>query len=99
VFQLNAACVFGALVLLLSDCRKPITEHECNELLDRYVELLVRSDRPEVNAGELVKLQAEARSKAASDPAFANCTKEVSRSQLECAMRAQNADLLEQCLL
>ena len=91
--------MIGAPVLLLSDCRKPVTAEECNELLDRYVELLVRSDRPGTSAGEIVKLQAEARTKAATDPAFVHCAREVSRSQFDCAMQAANADVLEQCLL
>ena len=91
--------MIGAPILFLSDCKKPVTEQECNELLDRYVELLIRSDRPGTSAGEIVKLQAEARTKAAADPAFVHCTREVSRSQFECAMQAANADVLEQCLL
>ena len=68
-------------------------------LLDHYVELLVASDRPGTNAAELQKLQQQARDKAKEDPEFAACTERVSRRELECALSASNADLLEQCLL
>jgi hypothetical protein len=80
-------------------CRKPISRDECDQLLDRYVELLLKDDRPEVRAEELLRLQHEARSKAAQDPAFRQCTEEVSRAQFQCAMQAKNPDRLEQCML
>lgn len=99
MFRLIAAFTIATSALLLFDCRKPVTEQECNELLDRYVELLVRSDRPGTSSSEIVKMQAEARTKAKTDPAFVHCTSEVSRSQFDCAMQAANADVLEQCLL
>jgi len=85
--------------VLVSGCRRAPSSEECNQLLDHYVELLVNSDRPGTNAGELHKLQTLARQKATLDPAFAECSKRVSRSALECAMSATNADKLEQCLL
>jgi hypothetical protein len=34
-----------------------------------------------------------------ADPDFGACRERVSRSALECALNAPNADLLEQCLL
>ncbi|HET7540730.1 MAG TPA: hypothetical protein VFK05_12685 [Polyangiaceae bacterium] len=80
-------------------CGKRPSPAECDALLDHYVELLVNSDRPGTNAGELHKLQQQAREKAKSDPEFAACPERVSRRELECALSAANADLLEQCLL
>jgi hypothetical protein len=83
----------------LQACRKPISREECDQLLDHYVELLLKADRPDVRAEELLRLQHEARTKAAQDPAFQHCTEEVSRSQFHCAMEAKNPDRLEQCML
>ena len=85
--------------LLIPACGKRPSHVECEALLDHYVELLVRSDRPGTNAAELQKLQQQAREKAKVDPEFAACTERVSRRELECALRASNADVLEQCLL
>jgi hypothetical protein len=80
-------------------CARPLSDEECHALLERYVELLVQSDRPEVKADELVRMKLEARKIAAQDPAFSTCRSDVSRRAFECAMRAANADQLEQCLL
>ena len=93
---------FVLLLLVLgteSACRKPISRGECDQLLDHYVELLLKADRPEVRAEELLRLQHEARNKAAQDPAFLHCSEEVSRAQFHCAMQAKNPDRLEQCML
>lgn len=87
------------LALSLVGCGKAPTQGECDALLDHYVELLVNSDRPGTSASELHKLQIQAREKAKIDPEFAECSARVSRRQLECAMSASNADVLEQCLL
>jgi hypothetical protein len=85
---------FGAL----PGCAKPVAEQECGALLDRYVEKLVGSDRPELGAGDLVRLKAEARVKAKADPAFNDCTEAVSRRQMDCAMLAETVDRMEICL-
>ena len=93
---------FSILFLVLgtqSACRKPISRGECDQLLDHYVELLLKADRPEVRAEELLRLQHEARIKAAQDPAFSHCPERVSRVQFHCAMQAKNPDRLEQCML
>lgn len=92
---LRGAC----MLLLLTGCGKPLEAQECVRLLDRYVELLMKGDRPGASAGELLRLQEEARLKAARDPAFAECSSRVSRGAFECALDAVNADRLEQCLL
>ena len=87
------------LLLAPASCGKALDRAECDALLDRYTELLVRSDRRDATAAEVVKLQAEARTRAAHDPSFAECSSRVSRRAFECAMAAENVDRLEQCLL
>ena len=84
---------------LCSSCGPPLEQAECSQLLDRYVELLAEGDRPGASAGELLRLQQEARKKAARDPAFAACSSRVSRRAFNCAMEASDANKLEQCLL
>jgi hypothetical protein len=86
-------------LLLFGGCGKSLSQDECNNLLDHYVELLVRSDRPGTSASELLELERQARLKAEGDPAFKQCSARVSRGAFECAMAASNADKLEQCLL
>jgi hypothetical protein len=86
------------LGLTLGACSRNPTPAECTALLDRYTEKLVGSDRPEVKAGELEKLKADARARAAEDPEFAACSHKVSRWQYECAMKAETVDRMEICL-
>ncbi len=84
---------------LLLGCSSPLEPQECDRLLDRYVELLLRDDRPKASAGEVLRLQQEARRKAGQDPAFGECRSRVSRRSFDCAMKADDANRLEQCLL
>ena len=89
----------GLLVLLACGCGKPLQTNECQQLLDHYVELLLRDDRPKSSAGEVMRVQQEARKKAERDPAFSECRDRVSRKSFDCAMGAEDANRLEQCLL
>jgi hypothetical protein len=89
--------VLGAVAS--SGCREPLNTDECNQLLDHYVELLVRAREAKTPIEDIFKMQSEARRKAALDPEFARCSTQVSRSQFDCAMKALTADAVEQCLL
>jgi len=89
----------GLSLLGLASCGRRLQQSECDSLLDHYVELLLRDDRPGASAGELLRLQQEARKKAEHDPAFHECSERVSRRGFDCAMQAQDANKLEQCLL
>jgi hypothetical protein len=91
--------VLGISWLVLCGCGRRLEAQECDSLLDHYVELLLRDDRPSASAGELLKLKQEARKKAQHDPAFLECSERVSRRGFDCAMAAQDANRLEQCLL
>jgi hypothetical protein len=86
------------LALLGVACGRPPSPAECSALLDRYTEKLVGSDRPDLTPGELVKIKATARARAAEDPEFAACSRKVSRTAYECAMRAETVDRMEICL-
>lgn len=88
-----------AVPITLAACGRSPSSDECNALLDRYVEKLVGSDRPGTSAAELFELQRRTREKAATDPAFLECKKRVSRKQFECAMAADTLDRMEICLL
>jgi hypothetical protein len=85
--------------LLLLGCGRRLEPSECDALLDHYVELLLRDDRPKSSAGEIMRVQQEARRRAERDPAFKECPERVSRRGFQCAMDAQDANRLEQCLL
>jgi hypothetical protein len=96
VLRLIAPLLFA---LTLGGCGRRLSEAECGALLDRYTELLVRSDREGTSAGDLHKLQEAARARASRDPDFRACSDRVSRRAFDCAMAAENVDRLEQCML
>jgi hypothetical protein len=87
------------LLVLQPGCGKRLEASECEALLDHYVEILLRDDRPGSSAAEILRLQQDARRKAARDPAFKECQSRVSRSSFDCAMQAHDSRLLEMCLL
>jgi hypothetical protein len=95
--MLRLAAALAAL--LASGCGKRLSEAECTKLLDRYTELLVRSDREDTSEAELIRLKQAARERAHRDRAFQACPEQVSRGAFECAMAAENVDRLEQCML
>lgn len=84
---------------LLSGCSKPLSADECSQLLDRYVTLLAISDRPETNAEQRNHMRQQARELSKRDPEFGKCGKQVPRRKFDCAMKAPNTDLFEQCLM
>lgn len=70
----------------------------CEALLERYVEHVVHAIEPKPLAGELSLRKTEARAIAAENHAFASCSSFLTLAEVECAMRAGNADELERCL-
>jgi hypothetical protein len=93
------ACVW-LLAVSSAGCERKLHRRECEQLLDRYVELLARTRRPDASPAELLRLQLLARQRAARNPGLSDCSAHVSRRAFECAMRqAQTADELERCLL
>lgn len=96
---MSVALLSFASFASFASCSAPLNQAECDRLLSHYVELLVRSDRPDVSGEELARMKREALRKGAGDAQFRSCTSEVSRKQYECALAAENADKLEQCML
>ncbi len=82
-----------------SACGPRLSEEECRTLLDKYTEKVIDQAKPSLSQGERIEKQQQARKMAELDPEFAKCASEVSRSAFECAMRANNADEIERCLL
>ena len=89
----------GALGLLASACGKPLTANECLQLLDRYVVLLANSDRPEATSEQRNHMRQRAQELSKAYPKFSSCHKQVTRAKFDCAMKAANTDLFEQCLM
>lgn len=87
------------LAFLAGACARPLGEQECAVLLDRYTARLIASDRPEASAFEREAARLKVRRLAKRDPAFRDCSRQVSRRQFQCAMAAGDVDAMERCLL
>lgn len=93
-----AVALLALLALASTSCRKKASAKQCDELLDRFAELVVKERfadaGPEVIAAERARERAEAK----GDDAFKNCPSEVQASELECAMKAESSEAVIKCL-
>lgn len=87
--------------VLTASCGRALDEPECNRLLDRYTEALVREETPGVTPEIVAREQEEARALARRDPRFefSACPARISRRSYECAMKAGSVDEIERCLI
>jgi prophage tail gpP-like protein len=79
-------------------CTPKASPTQCDALLDRYAQLVVTEELHDASADQLRAERERERSEARADDAFKNCSSEVSRAELDCAMRAPNASAFEKCL-
>jgi hypothetical protein len=95
---------FLLFALLFCACSKKIQPHECEQMLDRYIDMIALADPAAANlppdqaaaAREMKRTlkKAEAR----YTHAQAQCESDVSRKEYECAMAAKNPDEWEACI-
>ena len=95
---MRAALVSLLAWALLAACKQKATPSQCDQLLERYASLVVLEKFPDAGPDRIKTEQEHEKNEARSDDAFKNCSSEVSRAELECAMRAATADALEKCL-
>ncbi len=92
----NGLAIAG--LALLAGCKAKATSAQCDELLDRYAQLVVLERYPDASVGQIEAERARERGEARGDDAFKNCSSEVSRAELECAMKAGKAEGVLKCL-
>ena len=95
------ACI-ASLACLVSigatGCKKKVTPAQCDELLDRFSQLVVREKLKDAPPEQIKAEQAREREEATSDDNFKNCTSELSTEDYACAMAATSSDGLMKCL-
>jgi hypothetical protein len=82
----------------LIGCREHVTESQCDELVQRFAELVVQEKMPAAPPEAIHAEQARERAESASDDNFRNCTSELRVAEYRCAMAAGTAEALLQCL-
>lgn len=85
---------FGSTV----SCRKKVSQQQCDELLDRFSELVVKERMPDAGAETLATERVRERGEAKTDDAFKNCTSQVQVAEHACAMKAASSEALIKCL-
>jgi hypothetical protein len=89
-------------VLVLVACRpkaKPkATQAQCDAIVDRYAELVVREAAPDASPQEIRAEQERAKSEARSMDVLKNCASQVDATSYACAMKAGTTEALERCL-
>ncbi len=89
----------GACALaLLGGCKAKASTSECDTLIDRYATLVVTETFPDAGPERIKAEQERERTEARGDDAFKNCSSEVSRAELDCAMHAKTSGAFEKCL-
>jgi hypothetical protein len=88
----------AVVVVAAGGCKPKATASECDQLLERYARLVVTEKHPDASADDIIVEQRREKDEARGDDAFKNCSSEVSREELRCAMSALTADAFEKCL-
>ncbi len=94
---LSSAVLVGCAFLAIG-CKKKANAKECDTLLERFSELVVRERFPDASATTIKSEQDREKSEARGDDNFKNCTSEVQAGEFACAMAAQSSDAFKKCL-
>jgi hypothetical protein len=86
------------VVAAASGCKERVDKAECEQLLARFAELVVKEKMPTAEPAVIRREQAREREEAARDDNFKNCTTELRAAEYRCAMAAPTADALIKCL-
>ncbi|MGA7118530.1 MAG: hypothetical protein WBY94_00460 [Polyangiaceae bacterium] len=90
--------LLATVVASICGCHPKVTATQCEQLLDRYAQLVVTERFPDASAEQIGLERDREKREARGDDAFKNCSSEVSQAEFACAMRALNADAFEKCL-
>jgi hypothetical protein len=100
--SLQALAAVAALAALAggatTGCAKKASQRQCDQLLDRFAELVVKEQLADAGAAEIAKERERERGEAQADPTFTNCTSEVQVSEADCAMKASTSEGMIKCL-
>lgn len=90
--------IAAGIALTSMSCKAKATATECDQLLERYAQLVVTERYPDASAAQVRSFHDQEKREAMGDDAFKNCSSQVSQSEFDCAMKAPSADTFEKCL-
>ena len=86
-----------AVLSAVTSCKRKVSEKQCDELLDRFAEMVVRERFPDAGPEVIAAERVRERSEAKGDE-LRNCTSEVQADEHTCAMKAKSSEALIKCL-
>ena len=81
----------------IASCKRKVSEKQCDELLDRFSELVVKERFPDAGPEVVASERLRERTEAKGDE-LRNCTSEVQADEHACAMSAKSSEALIKCL-
>ena len=81
----------------LTSCRRKVSEKQCDELVDRFAELVVKERFPDAGPEVIDAERLRERGEAKGDE-LKNCTSQVQADEHKCAMTAKSSEALIKCL-
>ena len=94
---LEALRVLPMAAASLLGCRQKASSSECDQLIDKFAQLVVKEHFPDAGAEQIAAEQARERTEAKTD-VLKNCTSEVQTNELACAMKASTSEAMIKCL-
>ena len=90
----------GAFVtaVLLASCRRSVSQADCETLVDRYVDIVVRTDLGDASPEVVARSRESVRAAAREEDVLQGCAAEIDRARYACAMSASDPDAFERCL-
>lgn len=90
------SAAIGAL-FVLSACTQKISRAECDQIVERYAELVVSERLPDADP-DVVAAERERERSDAERAEFRSCTSQVQKSEYDCAMQAETSEAVIRCL-
>jgi hypothetical protein len=91
--------VAGLLAVVWTmSCKERVSQAQCDELLGRFAQLVVKEKLPGAPAETVHAEQTREREEAARDDNFKNCKTELRAEEYRCAMAASTSERLIKCL-
>lgn len=86
------------MTLSVGGCKKKVSQQQCDQLLDRFAELVVKEHHPDAGADVIAAEKTRERQEAAHTNELKNCTSEIQATEHECAMKAPSTEAFLKCL-
>ena len=81
----------------MTSCKRKVSEKQCDELLDRFAEMVVKERFPDAGPEVVAAERLRERGEAKGDE-LRNCTSEVQADEHSCAMQAKSSEAIIKCI-